>query len=106
VDENADVPVERQSEEAVVTEETPATPAAPEVDVDRLVKRLVRQVLLLQHSLIIQPTALKHLNPVFKRAKTMETTRLIKKVKALKSKTGQEAELAELEAQRQLLAVS
>jgi hypothetical protein len=36
----------------------------------------------------------------------METTRLIKKVKALKSKTGQEAELAELEAQRQLLAVS
>jgi hypothetical protein len=42
VDENADVPVEPQSEEAVVTEETPATPAAPEVDVDRLSKRLVR----------------------------------------------------------------
>jgi hypothetical protein len=36
----------------------------------------------------------------------METTRLIKKVKALKSKTGSEAELADLEAQRQLLAVS
>jgi hypothetical protein len=87
VDEAFDAPVEPQSEEAVVTEETPATPAAPEVDVDRLVKRLVRQVLLLRHPLIIQPTALKHLNPVFKRAKTMETTRLIKKVKALKSKT-------------------
>jgi len=36
----------------------------------------------------------------------METTRLIKKVKALKSKTGSETELADLEAQRQLLAVS
>ena len=35
----------------------------------------------------------------------METTRLIKKVKALKSKTGSETELADLEAQRQLLAV-
>jgi hypothetical protein len=36
----------------------------------------------------------------------METTRLIKKVKALKSKKDSEAELADLEAQRQLLAVS
>jgi len=54
-----------------------------------------------------QPTALKHLNPVFKRAKTVETARLIKKIKALKSKGKDgEAELTDLEAQRQLLAVS
>ena len=56
--------------------------------------------------LINKPTTLKHLNPIFKRAKTMETERLIKKVKALKSKKDSEAELADLEAQRQLLAVS
>jgi len=36
----------------------------------------------------------------------METARLIKKVKALKSKKDSEAELTDLEAQRQLLAVS
>lgn len=54
----------------------------------------------------IQP-ALKKLHPVFKQAKTMESMRLIKKVKFLRGK-GEEkaAEVAELEGQMKLLSVS
>ncbi|WVN90443.1 uncharacterized protein L203_105679 [Cryptococcus depauperatus CBS 7841] len=49
------------------------------------------------------PQALKHLHPVFKQAKTFETRRLIKKLKFIRSKGKDEAELTDLESQLKAL---
>ncbi|KAK8861364.1 hypothetical protein IAR55_002183 [Kwoniella newhampshirensis] len=49
------------------------------------------------------PQGLKTLHPVFKQAKSFETRRLIKKIKFLRTKNGSKEELADLEAQLQLI---
>ncbi|ORY29535.1 Bud-site selection protein [Naematelia encephala] len=81
------------NDEATTATEIPsadiAEPPAPSVDLDKLTSRV--------------PTALKHLHPTFKQARTFETRRLIKKIRFLRSKSASSTEVTDLEAQLALL---